>query len=814
MSRKSRKEFSPGFKRLFNSTNGKRIYPRAMKHELQFEDDLPFVTLQDDDKTILTRGGELMQCIRVDGLNALTATDENIDGLRKRMAEIITHAGTGHSFYVHKISKPFRPEIAAIVQPGFAQDIDCKWQRHLQRRGLRDITLTITIMNRPKRLQQTLQGFERIRAALSGNGNTGWSHYADDRCERLQTLNDLVRILLSATAGMNGRVLTGESGELIGFLEAIGTGTETVAWPNPEIAVLSRSVANYRPTFRGTKITISGGSVPNRVGRIFAIKTYPRQAVAGMFDELNLPADLVVTHSFVPASEDIVTERFQRTMRQRSGLGNAARTESETLGVGLDRLASGLETFGTHHMTVAVYADNETDLENASAELSQISQEGGTKIITEAFAGQGHYFAQWPGNATYRARTGLISNRAYACMASLHRTPTGLAGTSLPWQTPVSIFPTPDRSGFQFSFHPEGKPDAEPSAGHGLVFGPTGGGKSLLVAFLAAQLARVDARVFAFDYRCGLEVQIEALGGRYATIAADRPTGLNPLFAETDAIGQMWLGDWLSALLNRPDHPFSPVQIQAIHDAVVENTSLPEHLRTFEHLAAALRHVDDDGDLEGRVREWTTGGRFGWVFGDNNTDSFALDEPVMGFDLTTLLDSGQDKERTAILGYLFQRLERKLQDRRPTVIIIDEAWKALATDYFAEKLQNWLVTARKLNAVVLMVTQFPSQLEQSRAGLSMLQAISNQILIPNANARPEHYAALDLNQQELSNLLNGNGNARLALVRNQAASVMLNVDLSALGEDLKILGGGPAGRAALARRLKSTNSQEDVACSG
>ncbi|TPW27068.1 type IV secretion system protein B4 [Martelella alba] len=811
MSRKSRKEFSQGFKRLFNSTNGKRIYPRAMKHELQFEDDLPFVTLQDDDRTVLTRGGELMQCIRVDGLNALTATDENIDGLKNRIAEIIAHAGTGHSFYVHKISKPFKPELAEVTQTGFAQDIDRTWRRHLQNRHLRDITLTITILNRPKKLQQTLQGFERIRAALSGNGETGWSHYTDDRGDRIQTLNDLMRIVLSATAGMNGRVLTGESGELVGFLEAIGTGTETVAWPSPEIAVLSRSVANYRPTFRGTKVIISGGSVPNRLGRIFAVKTYPRQANAGMFDELNLPADLVVTHSFVPASEDIVTERFQRTMRQRSGLGDAARTESETLGVGLDRLASGIETFGTHHMTVAVYADNETDLENASAELSQISQEGGTKIVTEAFSGQSHYFAQWPGNATYRARTGLISNRAFACMASLHRTPAGLAGASLPWQTPVSIFPTPGRSGFQFSFHPEGKPDAEPPAGHGLVFGPTGGGKSLLVAFLAAQLARVNARVFAFDYRRGLEVQIEALGGTYSTITADRPTGLNPLFAETDAIGQMWLGDWLSALLNRPDHPFSPVQIQAIHDAVAENASLPEHLRTFEHLVGSFRHVDDDGDLESRVREWTTGGRFGWVFGDNKTDSFALDEPVMGFDLTALLDSGQDKERTAILGYLFQRLERKLQDRRPTVIIIDEVWKALATDYFAEKLQNWLVTARKLNAVVLMVTQFPSQLEQSRAGLSMLQAISNQILIPNANARPEHYAALDLNQQELSNLLNGNGNARLALVRNQAASVMLNVDLSALGEDLKILGGGPAGRAALSRRLKSNTSQEDVA---
>lgn len=37
--------------------------------EEQFEDYLPFVSLVDDE-TILTRGGEYMQCIRVNGLNS------------------------------------------------------------------------------------------------------------------------------------------------------------------------------------------------------------------------------------------------------------------------------------------------------------------------------------------------------------------------------------------------------------------------------------------------------------------------------------------------------------------------------------------------------------------------------------------------------------------------------------------------------------------------------------------------------------------------------------------------------------------------
>ena len=55
MSRNQKKAMPAGFKRLFNSKHGKAVYPRAMKDELQFEEFLPFVSLQADDKTILTR---------------------------------------------------------------------------------------------------------------------------------------------------------------------------------------------------------------------------------------------------------------------------------------------------------------------------------------------------------------------------------------------------------------------------------------------------------------------------------------------------------------------------------------------------------------------------------------------------------------------------------------------------------------------------------------------------------------------------------------------------------------------------------------
>ena len=93
MSRNGKKPMAAGFKRLFTSGHGKAVFPRAMKDELQFEAFLPFVSLQADDKTILTRGGELIQCIRVDGLNSMTASDRDIALLKETVAELLAQQG-------------------------------------------------------------------------------------------------------------------------------------------------------------------------------------------------------------------------------------------------------------------------------------------------------------------------------------------------------------------------------------------------------------------------------------------------------------------------------------------------------------------------------------------------------------------------------------------------------------------------------------------------------------------------------------------------------------------------------------------------
>jgi len=752
--------------------------PPWVKGEKRLSAMLPYVSLVTD-RTIRTRGNELMQCIRIEGVNSTTSEDAHLDRIGELLAAITAQVGTGFSFYLHKVSKAVDVTLPPIPGEGFAAAVDQRWRAHLGQAGLRDKTITLSVLKRPETGSRLPFGLGASRVRLTA-----------DTTRRLRKLDEVVGFLLSSFDELKPRLLAASSGELLGFLGSLNTGEEHPLFPRSRLGVIAEDVANTRVTFRGTTIALSDGAVGNKVGAIFAVKNYPARTDSLMLDELNLPVDMVVTHSFVPINANIMAGRIKRQLRLMQAANDGAVSLAQELELAQDDLESKRLIFGEHHMTVAVYARSQTALDEIAAEIRNISATSGINLISEAFGARAHFMAQHPGNTGARSRKAAITNHNFADLATFHRTPLGKTGPELPWGVPITLFPTPERSGFRFNFHEQGAPDREPTSGHTLILGRPGSGKSVLAAFLMTMARRAGARLFVFDYRAGMEMAVRALGGSYSTVRAGRPTGLNPLQTEIDARGQAWLADWLASLLERRDRPLTPVQTNRLQEVVRQNASAGNAgLRNWLDFASLLVSTDDDGDLFERMQEWTAEGRYGWIFGANTQDTFSLDGDVSGFDLTGILDSESERERMAVLSYLFRRVERVIEDRKPTIIVIDEAWKALDNAYFAERLSNWLVTARKQNAVVVMMTQYASQLERTRTGKTIVEAVPTQVLLPNIRASAADYAMLGLSDKELDVLLGVGSASRLALVRDDRGAVVIDADLSALGLLVTILGG-------------------------
>ena len=456
-----------------------------------------------------------------------------------------------------------------------------------------------------------------------------------------------------------------------------------------------------------------------------------------------------------------------------------------------DRAESGTLGFGVHQMTITVFAESESALDAEVARIRGIAHQNGMRLVREVTALEATFFAMHPGNMDYRARDMTVSSFNFADMAALHAADTGTEKTRLPWGTPITAFQTLQGSMHRFSFHEPGDPKAEPTNGHTLVLGKSGGGKTTTVAFLAAQAQRAGGRTIIFDKEAGLKMAVQALGGRYAEVRAGRATGLNPLATEVGERGEAWLLDWLVTLLESRSGPMIPMQTEALKSAIAQNGKAKPALRNFGAFLELFGDLGDGLDMVQRITEWGPEGRYGWVFGkaDAPMVDFANSD-VTAVDLTEILDLGT--ERSAILGYLFRRIEMLIEEKRPTLIIIDEAWKVLDDDYFSKKLAEWLVTARKKNVVVVMMTQFPSQIRGSKAR-SILEALPNQLLFPNGEAAAADYDSFRLTDGELDFVLNPIPGQRLVLSRNPRGATVLNADLKSLGPLLTALGGGQAG---------------------
>ncbi len=139
--------------------------------------------------------------------------------------------------------------------------------------------------------------------------------------------------------------------------------------------------------------------------------------------------------------------------------------------------------------------------------------------------------------------------------------------------------------------------------------------------------------------------------------------------------------------------------------------------------------------------------------------------------------------------YLFHRIEERL-DGQPTMILIDEGWKALDDEVFAARIRDWLKTLRKRNALVGFATQSARDALDSRISTALVEQTATMVFMPNSRARPEDYCdGFGLTEHELALIRTLPAHSRCFLVRQPDASVVVRLDLSGAPEVLTLLSG-------------------------
>lgn len=279
---------------------------------------------------------------------------------------------------------------------------------------------------------------------------------------------------------------------------------------------------------------------------------------------------------------------------------------------------------------------------------------------------------------------------------------------------------------FRFSLHVG-------DVGHTMIVGPTGAGKSVLLAMMALQFRRyLRSQVFAFDFGGSIRAATLAMDGDWQDLGGSlsddtsllNTVSLQPLAGIEDTPERAWAADWLVDILIREGVTITPAVKEYLWTALTSLASAPVVERTITGLTVLLQ----SSALKQALQPYCIGGPYGRLL--DAEMEWLGDAQVQAFETEGLIGTGA---APAVLSYLFHRIESRF-DGRPSLLIIDEGWRALDDGGFAQKIKEWLKTLRKKNVSVVFSSQSLADIEASPIAPVIVESCPTRIFLANERA--------------------------------------------------------------------------------
>ena len=381
--------------------------------------------------------------------------------------------------------------------------------------------------------------------------------------------------------------------------------------------------------------------------------------------------------------------------------------------------------------TVTVWDEDERRAEAKLKAVEKIVQGRDFTCMAETLNAVEAWLGSLPGHLYANVRQPPLSTLNLAHMIPLSAVWAGPARNDHLDGPPLFFADTEGSTPFRFSTHLG-------DVGHTLIVGPTGTGKSVLLALMALQFRRyADAQVFAFDFGGSIRCATLAMGGDFEDLVgalsdAEDAVSLQPLARIDDAAERSWAQDWLAGLLSREGITIDPTAKDHLWSALTSLASAPVEERTLTGLSVLLQSQD----LKRALQPYCIGGPFGRLLDAEHEVLGAAD--VQAFETEGLIGT---PAAPAVLAYLFHRIEGRL-DGRPSLIVVDEGWLALDDATFGGQLKEWLKTLRKKNASVVFATQSLSDVDGSTIAPAIIESCPTRVFLPNERAFEPQIAAI------------------------------------------------------------------------
>lgn len=505
------------------------------------------------------------------------------------------------------------------------------------------------------------------------------------------------------------------------------------------------------------------GGLKPRLGdhhlRVISVRSFVTETEPGLLDALNrLPIAYRWVSRFIPLDREEARRELERIRKRwfskRKGLltllrealfreeallvDNDAANQAEDADQALQELGADVVSAGFATLTLIVADADEAAASEAVRQMQQVTDALGFVTQVESVNAVEAWLGSLPGQAYADARRPILLSPSLAHLLPLSAIWAGPARNAHLDGPPLMLTATDGATPFRLDLHVG-------DVGHTMIVGPTGAGKSVLLATLAAQWLRYpSAQLYLFDKGRSARATILGLNGDFFDLGEEDALGLQPLAQLDQAEDKAWALDWLAGIVAAAHVPVTPELRGELWRVVELLAARPHEDRTLT-LAAALAQ---DAGIRAALQPFTQGGPFGRLV-DHDTSTLT-EGAVQAFEMDELL---RHKDAAGVvLGALFQALERRF-DGRPTMLVLDEAWLFLKDAVFARQIQDWLKTLRKRNVAVVFASQELADVEHSPIASTIIEACATRIFLPNDRAREPHsqafYRALGLNARQI-----------------------------------------------------------------
>ncbi len=399
---------------------------------------------------------------------------------------------------------------------------------------------------------------------------------------------------------------------------------------------------------------------------------------------------------------------------------HAAGMEADT-DQALAEVSSGDLAYGVANSTITVFgADGQPrdQVVMAARGVTETLLEQGFEARIETLNALEAYIGRLPGHPNHNPRRPVLSSLNAADMIPMSTIWQGDVTVNCPEfprnAPPLIVGRAISGEPYFFNLHSSG-------VGHTLVFGPTGAGKSVLLALFAANFTKYpNARIVIFDKKRSVRYLTAAVGGNFIPLGQDG-RALSPVSGLLGC-GRAQLEDWLTELVRMSGAASTPDLRREIRNTV--------GLLDATHTLGDVREFIQSSQAREALAPFT-GGHHTGIF-DAGNDGIRLADWTV-FETDDLFSAGPDIAVLA-LDYLFRMLESAL-DGRPTLIVIDEAWAFLEHPLFAARIRSWLKELRKANASVVLATQSVADATASEITPVLVENCPTKIYLPNAAAK-------------------------------------------------------------------------------